>query len=241
MLASTVPVCEAYDPAFAYEMSTIIRHGLHRMYVDGDEVFYYLTLYNEAYAQPPKPTGADSGIVAGLYKWSDAPSGHETNATIIFSGSAHSAVRQAQTALADHYGIGAELWSAPSYKKLREEALTVERWNRLHPGEERMTPYVTRALGSAPGPIVAVTDYMKVVPDQIARWVPGPFHPLGTDGYGRSDTREALRRFFEVDTGHVVVAVLSALAEQGAVGTEVAKDAIARYDIDTESLDPRLR
>ena len=241
LLASTVPVCEAYDPAFAYEMSTIVRHGLQRMYVDNDDVFYYLTIYNENYVQPPKPEGSEAGIIAGLYRWADAPEYHETRATILFSGSAHTAAREAQTDLAEHYGVAAELWSATSYKKLREEALTVERWNRLHPGEERMVPFVTRALSPAPGPFIAVTDYMKAVPDQIARWVPGPFIALGTDGYGRSDTREALRRFFEVDTGHVVVATLSALAEQGSIGSEVAKDAIQRYGLDTDILDPRLR
>jgi pyruvate dehydrogenase E1 component len=241
LLASSVPACEAYDPAFAYEMSTIIRHGLRRMYVDGDDVFYYLTLYNEGYVQPPKPAESDAGILGGLYKWSGSPVEHSGRATILFSGSAHTAARQAQADLAEHYGIGADLWSATSYKRLREEALTVERWNRLHPGEERMVPYVTRTLQDSPGPFVAVTDYMKAVSDQVARWIPGGFYPLGTDGYGRSDTRTALRRFFEVDTGHVVVAVLSALASEGKIGSEVVKDAIARYDIDTESIDPRLR
>jgi pyruvate dehydrogenase E1 component len=222
-------------------MSTIVRHGLRRMYVDNDNVFYYLTLYNEGYVQPPKPADSDAGIVAGLYKWSDAPADHGTSATILFSGSAHTAAREAAAELSEHYGVGAELWSATSFKKLREEALTVERWNRLHPGEERMVPYVTRALQESPGPFIAVTDYMKAVSDQVARWVPGEFYPLGTDGYGRSDTRTALRRFFEVDTGHVVVAVLAALADAGTIGSEVVKDAIARYGIETESLDPRLR
>jgi pyruvate dehydrogenase E1 component len=241
LLASSVPACEAYDPAFAYEMSTIVRHGLRRMYVENDNVFYYVTLYNEGYVQPPKPMGSDAGIVAGLYRWSEAPADYGRHATILFSGSAHTAARRAAADLAEHYGVGAELWSATSFKKLREEALTVERWNRLHPGEERMVPYVTRALQDSPGPFVAVTDYMKAVSDQVARWIPGEFYPLGTDGYGRSDTREALRRFFEVDTGHVVVAVLSALADAGSIGSEVVKDAIARYDVETESLDPRLR
>jgi pyruvate dehydrogenase E1 component len=241
LLASSVPACEAYDPAFAYEMSTIVRHGLRRMYRDGDNVFYYLTLYNEGWVQPPKPADSDAGIIAGLYRWSDSPIEHAPRATVLFSGSAQLAARRAQADLAEHYGVGVELWSATSYKKLREEALTVDRWNRLHPGEERMVPYVTRSLEAASGPFVAVTDYMKAVSDQVARWVPGRFVPLGTDGYGRSDTREALRRFFEVDTGHVVVAVLSALADEGAVGSEMVKDAIARYEIDTDSIDPRLR
>jgi pyruvate dehydrogenase E1 component len=245
VLSSTVPVCEAYDPAFAYEMATIVRAGLDRMYGkggDGDDVFYYLTLYNENYLQPPKPEGSDEGIVAGLYKWADAPDGPKRRATIIFSGSAQGAARQAQADLAEHFDVAAELWSATSYKKLREEALSTERWNRLHPTDEPKTPYVTDQLATSAGPIVAVTDFMKVVPDQVARWVPEDrlFHPLGTDGFGRSDTREALRHFFEIDTGHVVVAVLSELAGAGeATADEVAK-AIAHYDIDPDAPDPRV-
>ena len=141
----------------------------------------------------------------------------------------------------EHYGVGAELFSATNYKLLREEALEVERWNRLHPGEEPRVPYVTASLEKAEGPIVAVTDFMKMVPDQVARWVPGTFITLGTDGFGRSDTREALRRFFEVDTGHVVVAVLSGLVEQGRLDASAVMDAIDRYDIDPEVGDPRGR
>lgn len=241
VLASTVPSCEAYDPAFAYELAAIIRDGIDRMYVDGEDVFYYLTVYNENYQQPAKPEGADRGILDGLYRWADAPEGTTARATILFSGSAHTAARTAQQELAEHYGVGAELWSATSYKKLREEALGVERWNRLHPDQEPQTPLVTRLLAAAEGPVVAVTDYMKVVPDQIARWVPRRFTPLGTDGYGRSDTREALRRFFETDAGHVVVAVLSSLAADGQVEASMVVDAIGRYGIDAEAPDPRIR
>ncbi|MBN2113948.1 MAG: pyruvate dehydrogenase (acetyl-transferring), homodimeric type [Acidimicrobiia bacterium] len=242
LLASTVPVCRAYDPAFAYEMAAIVEHGLQRMYgPEGEDVFYYLTLYNENYAMPPKPEGVDAGIIGGLYRWAPAPEEVPPAAAILFSGPAHRAARQAQADLAGDYGLGVELWSATSYKALREEALEVERWNRLHPEEAPRLPFVTRALGAVPGPVVAVTDYMKMVPDQVARWVPRRFLPLGTDGYGRSDTREALRRFFEVDAGHVVVAVLSGLAAEGRVDPAVVTDAIARYGIDPESADPRLR
>jgi pyruvate dehydrogenase E1 component len=242
VLASTVPVCEAYDPAFAYEISTIIEHGLHRMYgPEGKDVFYYLTLYNENYVMPPKPKGSDDGIIAGLYKWSEVPTGTAKRAAILFSGSLHWAARRAQAELAEHYGIGVELWSATSYKRLREEALTAERWNRLHPEENPRVPYVTRLLGEVPGPVVAVTDYMKMVPDQIARWVPGRFTPLGTDGYGRSDTRDALRRFFEIDAGNIVVAVLASMAEAGSLEPSVVRDAIVRYEINPDAADPRLR
>jgi pyruvate dehydrogenase E1 component len=250
LLASTVPTCEAYDPAFAYEMAAIIRRGIDRMYgpdalAPGNDVFYYLTLYNENYVQPAKPTtkGIDDAIISGLYKWADAPKGPKRRATILFSGSAQGAARQAQADLAEHFDVAAELWSATSFKKLREEALSVERWNRLHPDDEPRTPYVHSQLSSSKGPIVAVTDFLKAVPDQIARWIPDQhqYIPLGTDGFGRSDTRDALRRFFETDAGHVAVAVLKGLCDDGSGKTtseDVAK-AIAHYQIDTDAPDPR--
>jgi pyruvate dehydrogenase E1 component len=241
VLASTVPVCQAYDPAFAYEMGVIIEDGLQRMFNNEEDIFYYLTVYNENYLQPQKPEGVDQGICEGLYRFAEAPSGTSLRATILFSGSAHTAARQAQSELAEHYGVGAELWSVTSYKRLREEALETERWSRLHPTEEPRGPLVTRSLAMSHGPAVAVTDYMKAVPDQIARWVPQPFLPLGTDGFGRSDTREALRRFFEIDTGHVVVAVLSGLTTEGRIDASVVEKAISRYDIDPELADPRVR
>jgi len=197
VLASTVPVCEAYDPAFAYEVSTIVEGGLQRMYVDNEDVFYSLTLYNENYVQPPMPEGSADGIMRGLYRWAPAPEGTAHHATVLFSGTAHVAARQARQELAEHYDVDVELWSATSYKKLREEALGIDRWNRLHPGDTPRLPYVTEQLSRSEGPFVAVTDYMKMVPDQVARWVPGRLIPLGTDGFGRSDTREALRNFFE--------------------------------------------
>ena len=153
VLASTVPVCEAYDPAFAYEMATIIERGLHRMYVDNDDVFYYLTLYNENYAQPPMPDGAADGIMRGLYRWAPAPADTTHHATILFSGTAQQAARQAQEDLAEHYDVGVELWSATSYKKLREDALEVERWNRLHPGEDDRVPFVTEQLSGVRWPV----------------------------------------------------------------------------------------
>jgi pyruvate dehydrogenase E1 component len=241
VLASTVPVCQAYDPAFAYEVAAVIRDGLDRMYVAGEDIFYYLTVYNENYPQPPKPDGVDEGIVRGLYRFAAGPDGPQHEATILFSGPAHAAARRAQEELAEHYDVRAELWSATSYKRLREDALETERWNRLHPGTDPRTPYVTDAMGNRGGPIIAVTDYLKLVPDQVARWMPRRFVPLGTDGFGRSDTRDALRRFFEVDTGHLVVATLAAMAEDGTIEAHLVDDAIKRYEIDPETADPRLR
>ena len=248
VLASTVPTVEAWDPAFAYEMATIIRHGLHEMLADQRDVIHYLTLYNENYLMPPLPAAAEDdpdpervprGIIEGMYRWSEAPEGPDSRATILFSGTAQDAARKAQAELAERWDVAAELWSVTSYKRLREEALSTERWNRLHPTESPRTPLVTQRLGNEGGPIVAVTDFMKMVPDQVSRWVRSPFVPLGTDGFGRSDTREQLRWFFEVDMPHVVVATLWALARQGEVKPEVVAEAIAHYGIDPERVDPR--
>jgi pyruvate dehydrogenase E1 component len=239
VLASTVPVCQAYDPAFAYELGTIIQHGIKRMYGDNpDDVFYYLTVYNENYFQPPRPEGVEQAIMDGLYRWAPAPDGTGQDVSILFSGTANLAARDAQEELAQHYGVGAELWSATSYKKLREQALKVERWNRLHPEAEPRVPLVTKLLADSTGPIVAVTDFMKMVPDQVAKWMPRDFLVLGTDGYGRSDSRSALRRFFEIDKGHIVLAALTGLVRAGRMTPEVVADAVKRYDIDPEAPDP---
>jgi len=246
VLATTVPNCRAYDPAFAYEMAVIIREGIDRMFGDEPEdVFYYLTLYNENYPMPPMPEGAgvEDGIVRGLYRYRAAPEvdgGTAMSAQVLASGPMMLGALEAQRLLAEEHGVAADVWSATSYKLLREDALAAERWNRLHPTEAPRTPYVTEQLGAAEGPIVAVTDYLKAVPDQIARFVPQPFLPLGTDGYGFSDTREALRRHFEVDAGHIVVAVLDGLAMTGAVTGDVVAAAIERYGIDPDLPDPRL-
>jgi len=239
LLASTVPACQAYDPAFAYEVAAIVRHGIERMYgVSPEDVFYYLTLYNENYPMPPKPESAsiDDDIVGGLYRWQPADAGTH-RATVLFSGSAHSAARAAAAELLERYDVGVDLWSATSYKALREEAIEVDRWNRLHPTSAPRQPRVARLLEDSSGPIVAVSDFMRAVPEQVARFLPGrTFTPLGTDGMGRSDTREALRRHFEIDAAHVVVAVLHELAREGSVKPELAAEAIARHGIDPDSL-----
>ncbi len=239
VLASTVPTCEAYDPAFAYETAEIIRRGIDRMYGEAPEdVFYYLTLYNENYVMPPMADGVADGIVEGLYRWQPVPDDVTGPvATVVFSGSAQGAAREAQAELAERWGVGVELWSATSYKKLREEATEAERWNRLHPGEGAHTPRVTELLAGSAGPIVAVTDFMRAVPDQISRWVPDNrrYTSLGTDGFGRSDTREALRRYFETDAAHVVVAVLSSLAADGQVDADVVAKAIAHHQLDPDA------
>ncbi|HTW09255.1 MAG TPA: pyruvate dehydrogenase (acetyl-transferring), homodimeric type, partial [Acidimicrobiales bacterium] len=240
VLFSVVPNVQAYDPAFAYETAAIVRDGIRRMYgpEGGEDIFYYITLYNENYLMPPKPEGVDEGILRGLYRFSPAPEGPARRACVLFSGSASQAALEAQRLLADNHDVGAELWSATSYKALRDEALAVERHNRLHPSEPPRTPYVTEALSQAEGPVVAVTDFMKTVPDQVARWVPAPFIPLGTDGFGRSDTRAALRRYFETDAAHVVVATLDGLRQAGEGKAEEVEDALRRYGIDPDRPGP---
>jgi pyruvate dehydrogenase E1 component len=211
------------------------------MYGDEPEdVFYYLTLYNENHPQPERPEGVEQGIIDGLYKWAEGPEASGPKVAILFSGSANLAARQAAADLAEHYDVSAELWSATSYKLLREEALSVSRWNLLHPTEEPRVPLVTRLLSEVGGPIIAVTDFMKLVPDQVHPWVPGPFTTLGTDGFGRSDARKALRRFFEVDAGHVVAASLATLAAEGMIDKAVVRDAHDRYQIDPEAPDPAV-
>ena len=234
VLASTVPPCQAYDPAFAYEVAAIIEEGIQRMYGPSPEdIFYYVTLYNENYLMPAQPEGVSAEhITRGLYKFSDAPAGRDLRATVLFSGSAHTAAREAADVLAEEFGVGVELWSATSYKSLREEALECERIARLNPDHPPATPLVTRLLSEASGPIVAVSDFMRIVPEQIARFLPNKtFVPLGTDGMGRSDTREALRRHFETDTAHVVLTVLHALHQDGKVGADVVGKAITKYGL----------
>ncbi len=239
LAASTVPPCQAYDPAFAYELGTIISDGIRRMYVDNEDVFYYLTLYNENYLHPAAPDDLDTeGILKGLYRFAPAPEGIEAKATLIFSGSSHVAARAATEELATQHGIGVELWSATSYKALRDDAISAERHNRLRPDDTTRVPYVTSALAETPGPKIAVSDFMRAVPDQVARWIPGDYLSLGTEGFGRSDTREALRRHFEIDAGHIVVAVLSRLAAAGQVDPSLVHKAIADHGIDPSLPDP---
>ena len=251
-----MPTVPAYDPAFAYEMATIVERGIEHMFgPNAEDCIYYLTLYNENYPMPAFPVaegdqaqqqaaaaGTKEGILRGIYRFAGP---HETDtaaaraATILFSGPAWQAAMQARELLASDWGVRTEAWSVTSYKALREDGLEVERWNRLHPESAPRVPYVTRALTDARGPIVAVTDFLKAVPDQVARFVPAPFTVLGTDGFGRSDTRVALRRHFEVDSAHIVVAVLAELALAGEGKPDEVAAAIEKYGIDPEAIDPR--
>jgi pyruvate dehydrogenase E1 component len=237
LISTTNPAVRAYDPAFAYETAVVIREGLRRMYDEGEDLMYYLALYNEPYPQPEKPEGIDEAILQGLYRFKEAENGNGRRVQLFGSGPMVPIALRAQELLAEH-DVAADVWSATSYQQLRSEALGVERWNRLHPGEARRTSFVTRQLEGVQGPVIAVSDHMKAVPDQIARWVPQPFVPLGTDGFGRSDTRQDLRRFFEVDAQHVAVAALSALADVGEVKPEKVDEAIKTYDVDPDRPSP---
>jgi pyruvate dehydrogenase E1 component len=235
LLSTSNPATVAYDPAFAFEVATIVREGLRRMYQDDEDVLYYLTLYNENYPQAAMPEGSAQGILKGLYRFKEGPNeGKRHQAQILASGPMVMQALKAQEILSAEHDVSAAVWSATSYQQLRADALESERWNRLHPGEPKREPYVIGALGSQEGPVVAVSDSMKAVPDQIARWVHQPLVSLGTDGFGRSDTREALRRLFEVDAEHIAVATLSALSDMGEVKPEAVADAVKRYEIEPD-------
>jgi pyruvate dehydrogenase E1 component len=238
LLASTIPTCMAYDPAFAYELAVIIQNGMKRMYQDGENIFYYLTLYNENYAMPAMPEGVEEGILNGLYRFNIGPKGKH-KAHILSSGPIVRHAVMAQSILAEKYGVSADVWSATNYKRLRAEALQAKRWNMLHPTERPRKSYLETTLEGERGAFVAVSDYMKTVPDQIAPWVPGGLMTLGTDGFGRSETRENLRRFFEVDAPSIVVGTLYALAQKGEIDMKVVAKAIKEQGIDPEKRFPQ--
>jgi pyruvate dehydrogenase E1 component len=249
LLASVSEACVSYDCAWAYELAYVMRDALRRMYEgtpeypDGENIFYYLTVYNEPYPQPAEPAGfpggtaaLEDGILRGLYLYAPAQAERigdsAPRAQVLASGVAVRQAVAAQEMLAADWGVSADVWSATSWTELRRDALACESWNMLNPGEPSRVPYVTSVLSDAPGPVVAVSDWIKAVPDQIARWVPGTFTSLGTDGFGFSDTRPAARRFFHVDAESVTVAVLWELARMGAVDPDVPAQAIAKYRLD---------
>ena len=240
LLASTIPTVLGYDPAWAYEVAVIIQDGLRRMYGEGEELFYYLTLYNENYAMPPMPKGVEEGIVKGLYKFSEGPSGMKLKAHILGSGPILRFALAAQKILAERFTVSADVWSATSYKTLRADAVQKRRWNMLHPTQAPQSSYVEQLLAKEQGVFVAVSDYVKLVPEQIAPWVPGGLMALGTDGFGRSGTRPQLRRFFEIDTESIVIGTLYALAEKGQVKRQAVEQAIKELGVDPEKPFPEI-
>ena len=243
LLASTVPTCLSYDPAYVYELAVILQDGIRRMYQEGEDVFYYLTMYNEDYAMPALPEGVSpEGIVRGIYRFKAAEpaakKGKAVTAQLFGSGPILNEVLEAQAILADKYQVQADVWSVTSYNELRRDALAAERWNRLHPSEPKRRPYVLQALGEARGPIIAASDYMKTMPDQLSPWLGARLLSLGTDGFGRSDNREHLRRHFEVNAASIVAATLSKLAREGSFDKAKAQAAFAELGVETETADP---
>jgi len=243
VLALSVPNCLAYDPAFAYELAVIIQEGIKRMYVDGESIFYYLTVTNEPLPMPEMPSepGVREGILKGLYRFQPAAR-RDTNlrAQLLGSGTILFEVLKAQHILEEKYGVAADVWSVTSYKQLYRDANDCERWNMLHPGDVPRVPYVTQAFQEVPGPFVAASDYMKVLPESIAQWIPGRLVSLGTDGFGRSENRAALRDFFEVDAKHIVLATLNALARENKIKLEVVQQALPDLGINPRKPNPAI-
>ena len=244
VLFSVVPNCRAYDPTFSYEVATIVQDGLRTMVGEQEDVFYYLTLLNENYIHPAMPEGSRDGILRGMYLLREGRSPRSRKhprVQLMGSGSILREVLAAADLLENDWGVLADVWSATSFTELRRDGLEVERWNMLHPLEKPRRAYVSQCLDGRRGPVVASTDYIRAFADQIREWVPGRYRVLGTDGYGRSDYRRALRRFFEVDRRYVTVAALASLAQDGEVPAAQVRDAIDRYEIDTEAAMPTVR
>jgi len=234
ILASTIPNCVSYDPAYAYELAVILRDGLRRMYQEQENVFYYITLQNENYEHPAMPKGCEEGILKGMYLLKEGDDTNKLRVQLLGSASILREVEAAAEILLDVYGVSADVWSVTSYNELRRDGMEKHRWNMLHPLEEPRLPYVTKALRKSKAPVVAASDHMKVYADQIAPYVRNHFTALGTDGFGRSDSREQLRHFFEVDRYFVVIAALNALADKGLIGRSKVNDAIRRFNINPE-------
>jgi pyruvate dehydrogenase E1 component len=237
ILAMMVPNCRVYDPTFAYELAVIIRDGMQRMYAQGENIFYYVAVMNENYAMPAMPPGVESGILRGMYLYSIGGRG-KVRVTLLGSGTILRECIAAASLLEKNYGVPADVFSTPSFAELRREALDCERWNLLHPGAIPRTPYVAQLLRDRPGPYIAATDYVRAVPDLIRKWVPGSFVTLGTDGFGRSDARAALRRHFEVDRQFIALAALRALADEGQIDVATVTRAMADFGIDADKASP---
>jgi pyruvate dehydrogenase E1 component len=239
VLAWPVPNCLSYDPAFAYEIAVIIQEGIKRMYRDGESIFYYLTVMNEQYEMPPMPEGARDGILKGLYRFSAAPNGKKApRVQLLGSGAILNEVIAAQKILGEKYGVAADVWSVTSYSQLAREAYACERWNMMHPLGEPKVPYVAQALAKTPGVVVAASDYLKLMPDSLARWIGRPVLSLGTDGFGRSEDRRSLRDFFEVDSRFVTIGALSSLARAGEIDRSVVVQAMKDMDLNPDKPNP---
>jgi pyruvate dehydrogenase E1 component len=239
VLALPIPTLQAYDPAFAYEVAVIIEDGIDRMYRKGESIFYYITVMNEPYAMPSMPPGSRDGILKGMYRYKAASdSKSKLRAQLFGSGAILREVLRAQEILEEKYHIAADVWSITSYKALYSDGIEAERWNLLHPTEKPRVPYVSQCLADAPGVLVAATDYLKALPNLVSQWMPRHVASLGTDGFGRSETRPALRNFFEVDARFITLATLHELSREGKIQASVVQKAIKDLEIDSEKLDP---
>jgi pyruvate dehydrogenase E1 component len=235
------PNCLAYDPAFAYEIAVIIEDGIRRMYVDQQSIFYYLTVMNEQYAMPPMPEGSREGILKGLYRFrATSTPAAPLRAQLFGSGAILPEVIRAQEVLESKYNVGTDVWSVTSYSELYREGHAAERWNMLHPADTARVPYVTQCLADAPGVLIAASDYVKALPDSIDRWLPRPLTTLGTDGFGRSESRASLREFFEVDYRYVILATLAALAREGKIEPSIVQQAMKAHDVNPEKMNPAV-
>ncbi len=239
VLFSVVPNCRAYDPAFGYEVAVIVHDGLRRMCADQEDVFYYLTLMNENYPHPPMPSGSEAGILRGIYRLRSVE-GEGPRVRLLGSGTILREVMAAAELLQTEYGVAAEVWSVTSFTELRRDGIETERWNMLHPTQAPRQAYLTQCLGESREPVVAASDYIRAYPDQVRQWVPGAFRVLGTDGFGRSDSRRGLRHFFEVDRQHLAVAALRELAEAGGIDPATVMEAIEAFGIDPEAPMPTI-
>ena len=241
ILASTIPNCVSYDPTFAYELAVIIQDGLRRMYREQEDIYFYITVMNENYAHPPMPEGAASGILRGMYLFSKGQTGkNRLKVQLMGSGTILREVIAGAELLEKDFGVSADIWSVTSFNELRREGIEAARWNTLHPEAPPRRSYVEQCLQDHPGPVIAATDYMRTYAEQIRAFLPQPanYSVLGTDGFGRSDTRRALRRFFEVDRHYVAVSAMKALADQEAVPQKKVTEAIERYGVDPEKPNP---
>ena len=241
MLSSVIPNCISYDPTYGYEVAVIIQDGLRRMVTNQEDVYYYITLMNENYEHPAMPQGAEQGILKGMYLLRESKSKAQAARAALGSGTILREVEAAAELLEKDWGVAADVWSATSFTELRRDGLAADRWNMLHPEAKPKVPYVTKMLEKRPaGPVVAASDYMKTFADQIRPFIPKDrvYRVLGTDGFGRSDSRAKLRHFFEVNRYFVAIAALKALADQGEGKPKTVADAIKKYGIDPEKADP---
>jgi pyruvate dehydrogenase E1 component len=239
LLSSTIPNCISYDPTFAYELAIIIQDGLRRMYQEQEDVFYYITVMNENYNHPELPKGVEDGVVRGMYKLPRPKGKKASQVQLLGSGTILLEIIAAQKLLKEDFNIVADVWSCTSFNELRRDGISTARWNMLHPDEPKKRSYVEQCLSNTEGPVIAATDYMRIFADQIRPYIPNKnYDVLGTDGFGRSDTREKLRDFFEVDRRYVVVAALSAMLNEGTIPKKTVIDAIKKYGVNPNKPEP---